>query len=48
MSDSPAMTRTTGTFPVKTGLAEMMKGGVIMDVVTPGQATTQGTRTPPS
>ncbi|NQY57163.1 MAG: pyridoxal 5'-phosphate synthase lyase subunit PdxS [Ilumatobacteraceae bacterium] len=38
MSDSPAMTRTTGTFPVKSGLAEMMKGGVIMDVVTPGQA----------
>jgi pyridoxal 5'-phosphate synthase pdxS subunit len=30
--------RTTGTFPVKRGLAEMMKGGVIMDVVTPGQA----------
>lgn len=31
-------TRTTGTFPVKRGLAEMMKGGVIMDVVTPEQA----------
>ena len=31
-------TRSTGTFPVKRGLAEMMKGGVIMDVVTPGQA----------
>jgi pyridoxal 5'-phosphate synthase pdxS subunit len=30
--------RSTGTFPVKRGLAEMMKGGVIMDVVTPGQA----------
>ena len=28
----------TGTFPVKRGLAEMMKGGVIMDVVTPEQA----------
>ncbi len=28
----------TGTFPVKRGLAEMLKGGVIMDVVTPGQA----------
>jgi len=26
------------TFRVKTGLAEMLKGGVIMDVVTPGQA----------
>jgi pyridoxal 5'-phosphate synthase pdxS subunit len=30
--------RHTGTFPVKRGLAEMMKGGVIMDVVTPEQA----------
>jgi len=29
---------TTGSFPVKRGLAEMMKGGVIMDVVTPEQA----------
>jgi pyridoxal 5'-phosphate synthase pdxS subunit len=29
---------TTGTFPVKRGLAEMMKGGVIMDVVTADQA----------
>ncbi|HEX2382643.1 MAG TPA: pyridoxal 5'-phosphate synthase lyase subunit PdxS [Acidimicrobiales bacterium] len=28
----------TGTFRVKRGLAEMMKGGVIMDVVTPDQA----------
>ena len=27
-----------GTFPVKRGLAEMLKGGVIMDVVTPEQA----------
>ncbi len=27
-----------GTFRVKTGLAEMLKGGVIMDVVTPEQA----------
>src|SRR6476469_9169687 len=26
------------TFRVKTGLAEMLKGGVIMDVVTPDQA----------
>ena len=26
--------RATGTFPVKRGLAEMLKGGVIMDVVT--------------
>jgi pyridoxal 5'-phosphate synthase pdxS subunit len=29
----------TGTFRVKSGLAEMLKGGVIMDVVTPEQAT---------
>ena len=35
MSDGPT---TTGTFPVKRGLAEMMKGGVIMDVVTADQA----------
>ncbi|MEX1105590.1 MAG: pyridoxal 5'-phosphate synthase lyase subunit PdxS [Ilumatobacteraceae bacterium] len=33
-SNAPA----TGTFRVKRGLAEMMKGGVIMDVVTTGQA----------
>ena len=30
--------RATGTFRVKRGLAEMMKGGVIMDVVTAEQA----------
>ena len=34
MSSSPS----TGSFPVKRGLAEMLKGGVIMDVVTPEQA----------
>lgn len=34
MSDTPI----TGTARVKTGLAEMLKGGVIMDVVTPEQA----------
>lgn len=28
----------TGTFKVKTGLADMLKGGVIMDVTTPEQA----------
>jgi pyridoxal 5'-phosphate synthase pdxS subunit len=28
----------TGTWKVKTGLAQMLKGGVIMDVVTPDQA----------
>jgi pyridoxal 5'-phosphate synthase pdxS subunit len=32
------VTRTTGTERVKRGLAEMLKGGVIMDVVTPEQA----------
>ena len=30
--------QTTGTLPLKTGLAEMLKGGVIMDVTTPEQA----------
>src|SRR6266508_2556558 len=30
--------RSTGTFRVKRGLAEMLKGGVIMDVVTPEHA----------
>ena len=29
---------TTGSTPIKRGLAEMMRGGVIMDVVTPDQA----------
>jgi pyridoxal 5'-phosphate synthase pdxS subunit len=33
-----ATTRNTGTQLVKRGLAEMLKGGVIMDVVTPEQA----------
>ena len=28
----------TGTFAVKKGLAQMLKGGVIMDVVTPEHA----------
>src|SRR5438309_11571085 len=31
--------RDEATFAVKSGLAEMLKGGVIMDVVTPEQAT---------
>jgi pyridoxal 5'-phosphate synthase pdxS subunit len=35
VSDSP---RATGTFRVKRGLAEMLKGGVIMDVVNADQA----------
>lgn len=34
----PAKTGETGTLRVKTGLAEMLKGGVIMDVTTPEQA----------
>ncbi|MFZ9629837.1 MAG: pyridoxal 5'-phosphate synthase lyase subunit PdxS, partial [Ilumatobacteraceae bacterium] len=36
MSKQPS--RATGTYEVKRGLAEMLKGGVIMDVVTPEQA----------
>ncbi len=36
MSDSP--NHATGTIRVKRGMAEMLKGGVIMDVVTPDQA----------
>jgi pyridoxal 5'-phosphate synthase pdxS subunit len=32
------MAQNTGTFAVKVGLAKMLKGGVIMDVVTPEQA----------
>ncbi|HKH06571.1 MAG TPA: pyridoxal 5'-phosphate synthase lyase subunit PdxS [Acidimicrobiales bacterium] len=42
MSDAPRATASpvsaTGTERVKRGLAEMLKGGVIMDVVTPEQA----------
>lgn len=34
----PATGAETGTFTVKRGLAEMLKGGVIMDVVTPEHA----------
>ena len=30
--------KNTGTFKVKSGLAQMLKGGVIMDVVTPEHA----------
>ena len=32
------VTPVTGTFAVKKGLAQMLKGGVIMDVVTPEHA----------
>ena len=35
---SPETPRATGTNRVKRGLAEMLRGGVIMDVVTPDQA----------
>jgi pyridoxal 5'-phosphate synthase pdxS subunit len=38
MASDNAVTPTTGTFRVKRGLAEMLKGGVIMDVVDPEQA----------
>jgi pyridoxal 5'-phosphate synthase pdxS subunit len=37
-SADPSSPRATGTYPVKRGLAEMLKGGVIMDVVNPDQA----------
>jgi pyridoxal 5'-phosphate synthase pdxS subunit len=38
MSTTSGSDHQTGTFPVKRGLAEMLKGGVIMDVVTAEQA----------
>ena len=38
MENDETTSRTTGTVRVKRGLAEMLKGGVIMDVVTPDQA----------
>ena len=38
MTSSSSTPRATGTYPVKRGLAEMLKGGVIMDVVTSEQA----------
>jgi len=38
MTDQSSQTRTTGTQLVKRGLAEMLKGGVIMDVVNAEQA----------
>src|ERR1041384_8008574 len=38
MTAETSSPRATGTYPVKRGLAEMLKGGVIMDVVTPQQA----------
>jgi pyridoxal 5'-phosphate synthase pdxS subunit len=38
MTDEQHIPRDESTFAVKAGLAEMLKGGVIMDVVTPEQA----------
>src|SRR5437660_10282991 len=38
MDDNGHIPRDEATFTVKAGLAEMLKGGVIMDVVTPEQA----------
>ncbi|MEV0648615.1 pyridoxal 5'-phosphate synthase lyase subunit PdxS [Phytomonospora sp. NPDC050363] len=38
MSTDDSSTATTGTARVKRGMADMLKGGVIMDVVTPDQA----------
>ncbi len=38
MSEKSSTPRATGTYQVKRGLAEMLKGGVIMDVVTAEQA----------
>ncbi len=38
MSTNGHIARDESTFTVKAGLAEMLKGGVIMDVVTPEQA----------
>ena len=38
MSSNGDSARHEATFTVKSGLAEMLKGGVIMDVVTPEQA----------
>src|SRR5437016_14386879 len=38
MIDMPEPRRTTGTDRVKRGLAELLRGGVIMDGVTPEQA----------
>jgi pyridoxal 5'-phosphate synthase pdxS subunit len=37
-NDAPSTTPSTGTTRVKRGMADMLKGGVIMDVVTPEQA----------
>src|SRR6201988_343763 len=38
MNADGQLIRDESTFTVKAGLAEMLKGGVIMDVVTPDQA----------
>ena len=39
--------RDEATFRVKAGLAEMLKGGVIMDVVTPSRRRSPRTPAPP-
>jgi pyridoxal 5'-phosphate synthase pdxS subunit len=38
VQEGSSVERETGTFRVKAGLAEMLKGGVIMDVTTADQA----------
>ncbi|KAJ1938775.1 Pyridoxal 5'-phosphate synthase subunit snz1, partial [Linderina pennispora] len=38
LTESTAAVDATGSFSVKTGLAQMLKGGVIMDVVNAEQA----------
>ena len=45
MTDS-ATQHATGTDRVKRGMAEMLQGGVIMDVVTPSRPRSQRTRAP--
>ena len=47
MDENSQTSRDEATFTVKAGLAEMLKGGVIMDVVTPDQAKLAGTPAPP-
>ena len=46
-SDNGDTPRSEATFTVKAGLAEMLKGGVIMDVVTPSRRRSPRTPAPP-
>ena len=46
MSSSESPTSVTGTARVKRGMAEMLKGGVIMDVVTPSRPRSPRTPAP--